>query len=310
MLSPRILAAALAAATTAPAAAAWYVNRRMERAPKRYNDNWLRPIEGCQHRIDTADGASIATVEVGTGPPVLVVHGLRANRDFWAPVTQSLLALGHRVIAMDQRGHGLSTTGSGGFTEEALADDLASVIVGLELTDVILVGHSMGGVAAQCLLIHRPELTGRISHVVFVASLCAAVPSLRHATRLDADHALMKFARRPQVARLACRASFGAGATSAEIDFALSTAENTTPAMIEAATHFLADLDLTDRLKAAPGTAAVNCTVVAGGSDRVTPPNAELVWHDDAGHQIPLERPLELAKLIHKMRTPAATVTR
>jgi pimeloyl-ACP methyl ester carboxylesterase len=60
--------------------------------------------------------------------------------------------------------------------------------------------------------------------------------------------------------------------------------------------------------------------VVAGGSDRVTPPdansalaratNAELVWHDDAGHQIPLERPLELAKLIHKMRTPAATVTR
>ena len=300
-----------------PALGALFATRQMNKAPARYSDRWLRPLEGQSHRIETSDGASLLAIEAGSGPPVLLVHGLSASRNFWAPTVQSLLALGHRVIAIDQRGHGLSTVGTEGFTEEALADDLASVIIGLELTDTILVSHSFGGVAAQCLLVHRPELAARLSHVVYVASLSAAVPALRHAVRVDASRFVLPLLRRPNLARLATRSTFGSGATRAEIDFAISTGDANTEPMVEAATRFLATLDLTSRLSQ---SIRVPSTVVVGTTDRLTPlatnqvladcVGASLVSFTGAGHQLPLERPLELAKLVHTIRAPTATVGR
>jgi len=63
----------------------------------------------------------------------------------WAKQFASFPAAGFRAVAFDSRGHGESRAGSTGHSLDNLADDLRTVLEELDLRDVVLVGHSMGG---------------------------------------------------------------------------------------------------------------------------------------------------------------------
>lgn len=97
--------------------------------------------------------------------PVLLLHGLMGHAGHWAPAAR-LLAEGpgrHRVIALDQRGHGAAAKPPGGpFTREAYVADAAAVIERLGLAPVTLVGHSMGALTAWQLAAERPDLVGAL----------------------------------------------------------------------------------------------------------------------------------------------------
>ncbi len=80
----------------------------------------------------------------GDGRPVVLVHGWPLARDSWSAQTSALTEAGYRVVAYDRRGFGGSDPGDS-YDYDALADDTANVIDDLELTDVTLVGFSMGG---------------------------------------------------------------------------------------------------------------------------------------------------------------------
>ena len=83
--------------------------------------------------------------EHGQGPlPVLLVHGMAGEAGFWS---STIRALGptHRLIVPELRGHGRSTQpANGDYSIEGCAEDLGSVIEGLGLERVVLVGHSYG----------------------------------------------------------------------------------------------------------------------------------------------------------------------
>lgn len=80
----------------------------------------------------------------GSGSPVVLIHGWPLNGDAWEKQTAALLAAGHRVITYDRRGFGRSSKPAIGYNYDTFATDLDALLSALDLTDVSLVGHSMG----------------------------------------------------------------------------------------------------------------------------------------------------------------------
>src|SRR5689334_16293509 len=80
----------------------------------------------------------------GSGSPVVLIHGWPLSGASWEKQTAALLAAGHRVITYDRRGFGRSSKPSVGYNYDTFAADLDRVLSTLNLTDVSLVGFSMG----------------------------------------------------------------------------------------------------------------------------------------------------------------------
>jgi non-heme chloroperoxidase len=80
----------------------------------------------------------------GSGSPVVLIHGWPLNGDAWEKQTAALLAAGHRVITYDRRGFGRSSKPGTGYNYGTFAADLDVLLNTLNLTNVSLVGHSMG----------------------------------------------------------------------------------------------------------------------------------------------------------------------
>jgi non-heme chloroperoxidase len=80
----------------------------------------------------------------GSGFPVVLIHGWPLDGDAWEKQTAALLAAGHRVITYDRRGFGRSSKPGMGYNYDTFAADLDVLLNTLNLTNVSLVGHSMG----------------------------------------------------------------------------------------------------------------------------------------------------------------------
>jgi pimeloyl-ACP methyl ester carboxylesterase len=107
-----------------------------------------RPTAGERNRVDV-NGLSWATLSCGSpgDPPMLLVHGVTSEAlTFWR-IGPALAATGRRVIAVDLPGHGLTGGWSGRHRFAQTAQDLAGFIraAGLDRTDLVVLGHSWGG---------------------------------------------------------------------------------------------------------------------------------------------------------------------
>src|ERR1700720_2962109 len=80
----------------------------------------------------------------GSGSPVVLIHGWPLSGASWEKQTAALLAAGHRVITYDRRGFGRSSQPAIGYNYDTFAADLDAVLSTLNLTDVSIVGFSMG----------------------------------------------------------------------------------------------------------------------------------------------------------------------
>ncbi len=80
----------------------------------------------------------------GSGQPVVLIHGFPLNGRSWEKQMPGLISAGYRVIAYDRRGFGQSSQPTSGYDYDTFAADLKIVLDTLDLSDVILVGFSMG----------------------------------------------------------------------------------------------------------------------------------------------------------------------
>lgn len=94
--------------------------------------------------IETPDGIPLYYEEHGEGETIFLVHGWTCNVTCWWQKNISVLADSHHVVAFDLRGHGLSGKTDDNHSLEQYARDVRHIIESLNLTDVILVGWSMG----------------------------------------------------------------------------------------------------------------------------------------------------------------------
>lgn len=83
--------------------------------------------------------------DLGTGTPVILVHGWPLDHQMWDYQTTALTDAGFRVISYDRRGFGKSDKPLTGYDYDTLADDLKALIDELGLENAILAGFSMGG---------------------------------------------------------------------------------------------------------------------------------------------------------------------
>ena len=101
--------------------------------------------------------------QTGSGPDVVLVHGLSCNIAFWWFQVAQQLALTHRVTAVDLRGHGFSGMTETGYRACDLAGDLAALLEHLDIRRAHLVAHSFGGAVAVALSAERPDLVSELT---------------------------------------------------------------------------------------------------------------------------------------------------
>lgn len=100
------------------------------------------------------DGVEIAYDVHGTGPTIVLVHGITECRRAWDPLVAEL-ASDHTVVAVDVRGHGESGTAAT-YDSQSMAGDVAAAVSDLRLVDPLVVGHSMGGIVATAFAAAHP----------------------------------------------------------------------------------------------------------------------------------------------------------
>jgi pimeloyl-ACP methyl ester carboxylesterase len=113
------------------------------------------------------DGERIYWESLGTGPPLVLCHGLGGNHAVWFQQV-AFFARERRVVVWDQRGFGRSTDRGARSGPEAAVADLAALLDHLGLERVDLVGQSMGGWAALGLALESPA---RVRSLVLADSL-------------------------------------------------------------------------------------------------------------------------------------------
>lgn len=111
---------------------------------------------------------SLNVVDRGGGSPVVLVHGWSLSHEAWGETISFLEAAGHRVVALDLRGHGASKEpADGAYAISDLAADVAAVLEVLDLRHATVVGWSLGGMVGLRVAADHPERVGRL---VLVAS--------------------------------------------------------------------------------------------------------------------------------------------
>jgi non-heme chloroperoxidase len=80
----------------------------------------------------------------GSGQPVVLIHGFPLDGHSWERQDVVLLEAGYRVIAYDRRGYGKSSKPTTGYDYDTFAADLNALLEHLDLSDIVLVGFSMG----------------------------------------------------------------------------------------------------------------------------------------------------------------------
>jgi pimeloyl-ACP methyl ester carboxylesterase len=287
--------------------------------------------------IESFDGSMIAARASGDpqAPVLLFVHGFSLDMTTWHEQWIDLSA-DFRCVVMDQRGHGRSgPPAHGNLSLRALGRDIDAVLdVVAPDRPAVVVGHSMGGMAAIALAEQRPELFGpRIAGLILVG--CSSTDLVRAA--LGSVSSLLRprlgigvTAERVDRLRKAVFASpgdlrgtavrltqFGPDAPAHLVEHVGNLSERASSQVWTDGLSGLMEMDLRYALP----RVTVPTLVVVGQHDRITPPaasvalagelpDATLVVLEGAGHVAMLERPVELDREIRtfsrKLLMPAS----
>ena len=115
-------------------------------------------------RTVTLHGRPVSYVKAGSGPLLLLIHGIAGSVENWQEVIEPL-AQRHTVLAPSLPGHGRSAPGAGDYSLGALATGLRDLLVALGHERATLVGHSLGGGIAMQFAYQFPEITERLALV-------------------------------------------------------------------------------------------------------------------------------------------------
>lgn len=284
--------------------------------------------------VEADDGVRLH-VEVqdrpGTEVTFLFCHGAMLNLGSWRYQRAAFGAQG-RLVLWDHRGHGRSGWGAPPHaTVDQLGRDLHAVIdVAAGSKPVVLVGHSMGGMAILGLAEAHPELFGeRIVGVALIATSAGGLgevslglpdPAVRAVHRLVLA-GLATFEKRSYLVdalrrstndmpfRIVQRYLFSPAERAA---LAASNVDQNSFVPIGVVAEFFAELDIFDKRAVLPTVGRVPTTVLVGAQDSLTPvlhskilgqgiPGAELVVVPEAGHLLILERAEEINTALRKL---------
>ncbi len=260
---------------------------------------------GLQVHYVTVDGTRIRYVEQGTGPAVVLLHGLGASLYTWREVIGPVAAAGFHVVAFDNRGFGSSDKPKSGYSAAAYATLTVDLLDSLRLNDVVLVGHSMGGEIAALATLRAPQ---KVRGLVLIdaAGLGTHMPLLTRLARAPLVGRTIAGFRGRSGTAATLRSTFGdpSRVTEAEVDqYYAPVAE---PDFSHTMAGVAREFDF-EALKGHLDSIAVPTLVLWGSRDIWIPPGvgermalalprAALVMVPGAGHDLPDEAPAALTR--------------
>lgn len=232
--------------------------------------------------------------------PLVFIHRWTANRHRWddrfAP-----FAAGRRVIRLDLRGHGEST-GAGARSVDELAVDVVALLDHLKVDRFVPVGHSMGGMIAQTLVLDHP---GRVERVVLVDSISRMTYSWARGLLL-AVSTLVPF---KLFVAVDIQRAFAPGYPKEKIREYIEASAATPREVVMTCYGAMRAFDALDRV----GRISAPTLIVHGYHDIQLPLSQMLRMADaypdaivriiDAGHELPVEKPAELTAVIGQFVT-------
>jgi pimeloyl-ACP methyl ester carboxylesterase len=130
-------------------------------------------------RFAHIDGARIHYLDEGSGPPLVLIHGLGGQMHNFTHSLLDRLKHNHRVIILDRPGCGYSTRSRKASAALAVqAKTIAGLIDELNLEQPLIVGHSLGGAIALMLALEHPEKIGGLALVAPATHAGETVPPL------------------------------------------------------------------------------------------------------------------------------------
>ena len=123
-------------------------------------------------RFTNVNGVKIAYEVVGRGPPLVLIMGYRLNSTAWPATFIEQLARQFTVVTLDNRGTGRSDKPVAGYAIANLARDVRQVLDELELSEVHLLGYSMGGAIAQEFVRQFPD---RVKGLILCATMAGGL---------------------------------------------------------------------------------------------------------------------------------------
>jgi pimeloyl-ACP methyl ester carboxylesterase len=278
------------------------------------------PLSGEPVTVISADGTELHVEVFGPtqAPSVVLIPGWTEELQIFDLVTRGLLGRGFRVVSYDPRGQGSSGSGRGlDQAIERYAEDLSAVIgatcAGRD--DVIVAGHSMGGMAlvawaaevdvsdhARAVALISTGVSGLVDDLGLLPSSIPLKARREILTPLLAGDQPMIAYSTPISRAINRYVMFGPDATAAQMAFVEPMIWRMHGRLRAAAAVTMRELDLSAALERID----VPALVVVGDSDRLTPPVqarrmvsalpqvAEFVELERTGHMTPVERPDEL----------------
>jgi pimeloyl-ACP methyl ester carboxylesterase len=113
------------------------------------------------------DGTPVMYFDAGSGPAVVLVHGLGANLTHFEHVAPPLVAAGHRVCGLDMPGFGLSGKPRRHYSIRWLAGSVRALMDHLGIKTATMAGHSLGGLVSADLALHDPH---RVERLILISS--------------------------------------------------------------------------------------------------------------------------------------------
>ncbi|HLM85191.1 MAG TPA: alpha/beta fold hydrolase [Solirubrobacteraceae bacterium] len=262
-----------------------------------------------QPKTLTLHGRSVTYAEAGSGPVLLLIHGMAGTYENWQAVIEPL-ARRHTIVATDLPGHGASAPGAGDYSLGSLAAGLRDLLVALGHERATLVGHSLGGGIAMQFAYQFPEATERLVLVASGGLGPEVNPVLRAAALPGANMFIAATAEPGRVVGSAVARGLAAVGLRPSADIAEVARGYASLADSERRAAFLSTLRAVvgphgqrvragDRLYLAEG---VPTLIIWGANDRIIPaehgeqahqsmPGSRLEIFDGVGHMPQLEAP-------------------
>jgi pimeloyl-ACP methyl ester carboxylesterase len=127
-------------------------------------------------KAQLSSGIRLHYQQVGSGPDLVMVHGISGNLAVWHLRLVPALSERFRVLTYDLRGHGHSDAPPSGYSPDAMATDLRELMDALDIERPRVVGHSYGADIALYHAVNHPE---RVSEVVAIESALPALEPFR-----------------------------------------------------------------------------------------------------------------------------------
>jgi pimeloyl-ACP methyl ester carboxylesterase len=239
----------------------------------------------------------------------VLVHGFTGNTRNWA-LTVPALRERFRCISVDLRGHGLSgkPTEREGYALDLMAGDVTGLLSQLGIGECYLVGHSMGGMVAQEIVVSQPE---QVRALVLVDTAAEVPKGLLYTERMKERERLMEIARTRDMGAVfdeQLRLNPQRELLEANEDFVRTWREQFMMTSPDAYIHCAHGLSTRESRLAELGQVRVPTLIVCGVSDEpfVEPsrrmheaiPGSELVMLEGAGHSPQWEAPVQFNEVL------------